>query len=168
MGDFGEVDKVLHKKPGQSLEDCAKEIEITLDCVPNKPLENFFTSDLTLFHQLISVPVSQCSPKECKNDVDDILDWIRRKKDDLKDLSGEIKKVEQLLPQKSVQNHKIEPMLIYVPVSRLSPEERQNHVDDILDWIRSKKDDLKDPTGPSDDFCSCVATQSQGTQERRG
>ena len=38
-------------------------------------------------------------------------------------------------------------MLIYVPVSRLSPEERQNHVDDILDWIRSKKDDLKDPTG---------------------
>ena len=117
---------------------------------------------------LVYVPVSRLRPEERKNDVDDILDWIRSKKDDLKDPTGEIKNVEQLLHQKSVQNHKIEPMLISVPVSRLSPEERKNDVDDILDWIRSKKDDLKDPTGPSDDFCSCVATQSQGTQERRG
>ena len=91
------------RSPKERKNDVAKEIEITLDCVPNKPLENFFTSDLTLFHQLISVPVSQCSPKECKNDVDDILDWIRSKKDDLKDPTGEINKVEQRLPQKSVQ-----------------------------------------------------------------
>ena len=52
---------------------------------------------------MISVPVSQRSPKELQNDVDDILDGIRSKKEDLKDLTGEIKKVEQLLPQKSVQ-----------------------------------------------------------------
>ena len=52
---------------------------------------------------MISVPVSRHSPEERKNDVDDILDWIRSKKDDLKDPTGEIKKVEQLLPQKSVQ-----------------------------------------------------------------
>ena len=52
---------------------------------------------------MISFPVSRRSPKERKNDVDDILDWISSKKDDLKDPTGEIKKVEQLLPQKSVQ-----------------------------------------------------------------
>ena len=98
MGEFGEVYKVLPKKPGQSFEDCAKEIKNALDWVPNKPLENFFTSDLAPFHQLISGPVSQRSPEECKNDVDDILDWIRSNKDDLKDPTGEIKKVEQLLP----------------------------------------------------------------------
>ena len=103
MDDFGEVDKVLPKKLGQSLEDCAKEIKITLDWVPNKPLVNFFMSDLTPFHQLISVPVSRRSPEERKNDVDDILDWIRNTKDDLKDPTGEIKKVEQLISQKSVQ-----------------------------------------------------------------
>ena len=52
---------------------------------------------------LIYVPVSPLGPEELKNDVDDILDWIRIKKDDLKDPTGEIKKVEQLLHQKSVQ-----------------------------------------------------------------
>ena len=52
---------------------------------------------------MISVPVSRLSPEELKNDVDDILDWIRNKKDDLKDPTGEIMKVEQLLPQKTVQ-----------------------------------------------------------------
>ena len=50
MGDFGEVYKVLSKKPRQSLEDCAKEIEITLEWIPNKPLGNSFTSDPTPFH----------------------------------------------------------------------------------------------------------------------
>ena len=52
---------------------------------------------------MISVPVSRRSPKELKNDVGDIRYWICSKKDDLKDLTGEINKVEQLLPQKSVQ-----------------------------------------------------------------
>ena len=36
------------------LEDCAKEIENTLYCVPDKPLENFYASDLTPSHKMIS------------------------------------------------------------------------------------------------------------------
>ena len=66
---------------------------------------------------LISVPVSRLSPEERKNDVDDILDWIRSKKDDLKYRTGEIKKAEQLLPQKSIQmrNNCVKPR--YGPLS---------------------------------------------------
>ena len=57
------------------------------------------------------------------------------------------RKLSSCFTRSQSKNHKIEPMLISVPVSPLSPEERKNDVDDILDWIRSKKDDLKYRTG---------------------
>ena len=126
---------------GQNNNDGAEEIEGALDWirVHNKFVDSFRGGDDVLFGKLNSVPVSQHSPEERKKDMEDILDWIRSKKDDSKDPTGVFKKVDQLLPEKP--SWKIEHMrLNSVRVSQRSPEERKKDVEDILDWIPSKKE----------------------------
>ena len=78
--------------------------------VHNKPVDDFRGGDDVPFGQLNSVRVSQRSPEERKKDVEDILDWIRSKKDDWKDPTGVFKKVDQLLPEKP--SWKIEHMIL--------------------------------------------------------
>ena len=62
---------------GQKPKDRARD----MDWVRNKKVEDFRGGDDVPFGQLNSVPVSQRSPEERKKDVDDILDWIRIKKE---------------------------------------------------------------------------------------
>ena len=54
--------------------------------------------------------------------MEDILDWIRSKKDDWKDPTGVFKKVDKLLPEKT----------------RLKPQDRARYVKAALDWMRNK------------------------------
>ena len=97
---------------GQNYNDGAEEIEGALDWirVHNKFVDSFRGGDDVPFGKLNSVRVSKRSPEKCKKDVEDILDWIRSKKDDWKDPTGVFKKVDQLLPEKP--SWKIEHMIL--------------------------------------------------------
>ena len=83
-GDFKNVDKLCPKKAGQNPNDGAEEIGDALDWirVNNKFVDDFRGGDNVPFGQLNSVRLSKRSPEERKKDVEDILDWIRSKKDD--------------------------------------------------------------------------------------
>jgi len=103
-----------------------------------------------------------------------MLQWIRNGKDVLDDPEGDFKRIDQILPQKKglsplERAHDLDKALNWVrlsgttpvfddedvpgfttrgsiPVSRRSPEDREQMLDDILTWIRSGKSDSNDPT----------------------
>jgi hypothetical protein len=100
------------------------------------------------------------------------MTWIRHKKDDSLDPTGEFKKIDQLLPKKKGQKSKdrakeIESALNWsrnnntdtdedapafnklgpIPMSLCTPEDRQNDVDDVVTWLRNGKEDSEDPMG---------------------
>merc|ERR1711935_1144789 len=127
------------------------------------------------FDLLPSVPISRRTPEVRKEDMDNVLGWLRQNKDPSFDLSGEFTKVDQFLPEKKGQKPKerareIENTLDWmrsaalkpsaeldiplgfeklgsVPISRRTPEERKRDVDDVMNWLRNGKPEFDDPTG---------------------
>jgi hypothetical protein len=102
-----------------------------------------------------------------------VLTWIRGKKADNLDPTGEFKKVDQMLPTRPRQTPQdrardVEATLDWmrnsgvvpdregppgvdklgsVPVSRRTPEQRSNDAYNVLSRLRNSKDDNDDPTG---------------------
>jgi len=111
--------------------------------------------------------VSRRTPEQRAKDLDNALNWLRNKgKDDEKnDPTGELRKLDKLLPNKPGQSPKdrardIEGALDWmrnnnvspddedavdkfnkigsVPMSRRTPEQRAKDLDDALNWLRNK------------------------------
>ena len=107
--------------------------------------------DVPAFEKLNFVPVSRRSPEERNKDVDDILDWIRSKKEPSKDPTGEFKKVNQLLPRKWFAK----------------PEDRARDIEGVLDWLRNKDVDLvAGDRVPSYNNLKNFPTSLRSTEER--
>ena len=66
--------------------------------------------------------MSRRSREDRKKDVNDILEWIRNKKEDSMDATGEYKKVDEMLPEKPWQK----------------PKDRARDIEAALDWMRNK------------------------------
>ena len=57
-----------------------------------------------------------------KQDVEDIMEWLRNPEDDSLDPMGDFKKVDQLRPKKACQK----------------PKDRAEEIHGALDWMRNK------------------------------
>jgi len=79
------------------------------------------TVDENEFKKLGSVPLSRRSPEERQSELNDVLTWLRNKKPDSMDPSGQFKKIDQMLPRKKNQRTK----------------DRANDIESALDWCRN-------------------------------
>jgi hypothetical protein len=167
---------MLPVKKGQSNEDRARAIEGALDWIRDRRVGFIIDEPLGSLDQVGTVSVSQRSPEGRKNDLDAAIHWIRNGKKSFDDLTGNFKKVDQMIPEKINQSpedraREIENVLDWmrsrdispsrddasdmfqkigtVPMSRRTPEQRQKDANDSLNWLRNKgaNDDVLDPTG---------------------
>ena len=120
------------------------------------------------FEKMPSIPLSKKSPEDREKVVDDIISWLRAgKPNELDTPNDEFAKIDQMLPQKKGQSPQdrakdIESALDWcrergvppaddygtpadfekipsIPVSKRSPEDRKQTVDDIFEWLRAGK-----------------------------
>ena len=167
-GDFKRFDQLLPRKPRQSSEARAREIEGTMDWMRNTGVTPFDDANLDNFKTIGSIPVSRRTPEQRSKDLNDTLNWIRNKgsADAVNDPTGEFRKIDAALPQKRGQTHgerarEIEGALDWlrsktasefeekdvptlsqvgsIPISCRSPEARKSDLDSALAWIRNGK-----------------------------
>lgn len=166
--DFRKVDQMLPRTNGQSPLDRAREIEGCLDWIRNKgvPVDEVAASDD--FSNIGSFPLSRRTPEQRAQDLTGCMNWLRNRNDQNLDPTGEYRKVDGLVPKKRnqppedrarllegaldwIRNNGVDSFLEdlpgALPVSRRTPEQRMKDADDVLTWMRSKKDDLLDPSG---------------------
>ena len=121
-GEFEKLDSLLPKNGAQSLEDRAKEIEMSSDWIRNKCLGG---ADYLLGSE--SAPTFDAgkrSPEQRSKDLSDALNWLRNKGDDdgIYDPNGEFRRLDGMLPKKRGQ----------------SSEDRASEIEGALDWMRQK------------------------------
>lgn len=176
-GEFGKVDSLLERRPGQSQEERAKDIELACDWLRNRR-----SSDLDDFSPDLddgpSTFVGMRSQEQRSTDLANALNWLRNKgvEDHKLDPSGEFRRLDAMLPKKRGQTpddraREIEGALDWlrekdagpgvdecdtdfvtisaIPVSRRTIEQRSTELEKVADWLRNKgkDDDITDPTG---------------------
>jgi hypothetical protein len=119
------------------------------------------------FDKIESISVKYKSPEERTQDIEKVVNWLRRKgkKDKKYDPTGKFRKIDMLLPKKKNQSlddraRAIEGAFDYmrhndisfeddsvveklsklgaIPISRQTPEQRTKNQQDALNWLRSK------------------------------
>ncbi|MGK3734880.1 MAG: hypothetical protein ACI90V_001719, partial [Bacillariaceae sp.] len=175
LGLFRKADSLLPTKSGQSLRDRAISIENALDYCRNpavKPSDN--DGSVPAFSTISSIPVSHKSPEDRMRDIENVIEWISLGRPNSEDpITGEFKKIEDLLPVKKGQSPEdrardIESVFDYcrstgvkvsdddgslpafstlssIPVSHKSPEERTRDIENVTEWISLGRPNSEDP-----------------------
>jgi len=173
-GEFTRVHHMLPKKEGQKLKERAREIEGALDWMRNKGVKPSEEAPVGTFEKLGSILVSRRTPEERKGDVDAVMKWMRSGRSDSLDPTGEFTRIDQMLPKKEGQKpenraRKIQSTVDWmrsmavtvdnsegtapfrglpsIPSSISTPEERENDVNDIMNWLHNPSGEKLDPTG---------------------
>ena len=82
---------MVPNKPGQKPEDRASDIEIAPEDDDIPMLEKL--------NKIESVPIFRRTPDQRMDDFDDIVTWLQNGKDDSDDPTGQLKKIDQMLPK---------------------------------------------------------------------
>jgi len=123
IGEFKKLDSLLPKKKAQSLEDRAKDIEISSDWIRHKRID-----DADSLLGLESAPPVDASrnnnPEQRTKVLSNALKWLRNKgnDDDRYDPDGEFRRLDGMLPKKRGQ----------------TSEDRAGEIEGSLDWLRQK------------------------------
>ena len=142
-----------------------------------------------------SVSTDRRSPEERAKDLESMLQWLRNGKDNVDDPEGNFQRIDKMLPQKVGRSpleraHDLDQALNWlringtspvfldgdvpefssygsIPMSRRSPDDREQTVDDILTWIRGGKSDSNDPTLEFKKVDQMIPTKAGQTPENR-
>jgi hypothetical protein len=101
---FTKLDQVLPAKMGQSHDERAKEIDGAMDWMRHHGISLNENGPFPAFECIISIPVSRRSPDERKQDIADVLNWLKsgKKSNENHEQPSHFKKLDIALPKKSV------------------------------------------------------------------
>jgi hypothetical protein len=161
----------------------------------NSGVEPDEDNSIVCFEPATSVSSDRRSPEQRAKDLESMLQWLRSGKDDVDDPEGNFKRIDQMLPQKIGHSpleraNDLDQALNWIrmngtspafhdgdvsgfssfasiPISRRSPGDREQTVDDILTWIRSGKADSNDPTLEFKKIDQMIPNKAGQTPEKR-